>query len=67
MLKELKQVEEILEKYKITHDDNLLSDIINIEKNIKVEEFINIKSNNELNNKSIILFLILILILIILF
>lgn len=50
MLNELKQVEEILEKYKVTHDDNLLNEIIIIEKNTKVEEgFTNIKSKPSYN------------------
>ena len=42
MINEAKRVEEILGKYKITHDDNLLNEIIEIEKNQKVEKFTNV-------------------------
>ena len=60
MLNESKRVEEIINNYKITHDDNLLNEIIDIESKTKVEEFTNVKSNS--NNKNIILFLILIIV-----
>lgn len=60
MLNETKRVEEILSEYKNTHDDNLLNEIIEIEKKTKIEEFTNIKYNT--NYINIILFLILIMI-----
>jgi hypothetical protein len=57
MRNESNQVEDIIVKYKITHDDNLLNDIIEIEKKTNIEEFTNITYNSY--NKNTILILIL--------
>ena len=57
MINEAKEVENILNKYKMTHDNNLLDRIIEIEKNI--EGFTNVKYKS---NNHVILFLILIMV-----
>ena len=58
MQNEANRVEEIINNYKISHDDNILYEIKEIEKKIKIEEFTNI--SNSSNNNTILFLIVLI-------
>ena len=60
-LTDAKKVEEIINNYKISHDDNILDKVKELEKlNNNVEEFNNISNTSNNSNKLILIFLIII-------